>query len=296
MVPAWIARGFGVDLGLQQDRGQPSRRMDLAAVMRRARAYGKPVLVFVVPEDKGENWKRGERFGALLNHGSWDLFLDLALAELVCAKVSEVEAETKTNIDGEAFMLLIDQPPEEELMTRGNPKLEIRRVNPEFVDDLDRAASAGYEEYKKACQRSVINASLLLREELRSVGLSSSAGLRKWVEQAQRILTDKELRHVREYLARDAHIEPELFLKASALILAAAAIADDATEGERLRNLMRSIARENILKDPVAGSRWAQSSGCGVSVEGDPGSNWMVACGMGTVTPLSERFLYFYSQ
>jgi len=50
------------------------------------------------------------------------------------------------------------------------------------------------------------------------------------------------------------------------------------------------------LKDkPPAGTRWANSSGCGITIEGDD-DNMAMGCGMGHVPRKSRRFLYFFTK
>jgi hypothetical protein len=53
--------------------------------------------------------------------------------------------------------------------------------------------------------------------------------------------------------------------------------------------------RARVVRRRILGSRWAVSTGCGVDIEGEDGEQ-MVACGMGSVPPRSQRFLHFFSK
>ena len=53
--------------------------------------------------------------------------------------------------------------------------------------------------------------------------------------------------------------------------------------------------RRRLVEEPPAGARWANSGGCGVSVEGER-SAIAIGCGMGHVPERSRRFLYFFTQ
>jgi hypothetical protein len=54
-------------------------------------------------------------------------------------------------------------------------------------------------------------------------------------------------------------------------------------------------ARARYVKKAPPGTHWANSSGCGMEIEGvrDPDAG-MVACGMGMVPTVSRRFLHYY--
>jgi hypothetical protein len=51
--------------------------------------------------------------------------------------------------------------------------------------------------------------------------------------------------------------------------------------------------RARLVKQRVAGSRWAHASGCGTTIEGEE-DQMRAKCGMGHVPEKARRFLYFY--
>jgi hypothetical protein len=53
--------------------------------------------------------------------------------------------------------------------------------------------------------------------------------------------------------------------------------------------------RKRLKEQPPAGTRWANSSGCGITIEGDD-DNMAMGCGMGHVPRKSRRFLYFFTK
>jgi hypothetical protein len=54
--------------------------------------------------------------------------------------------------------------------------------------------------------------------------------------------------------------------------------------------------RSRWVDAPVPGSYWAQSSGCGTTIEGfETEGEMMMACGMGQVPEKARRFLYLFS-
>jgi hypothetical protein len=60
-----------------------------------------------------------------------------------------------------------------------------------------------------------------------------------------------------------------------------------------LMHALAENARARFVRAPIPGSRWAQSWGCGTTIEGDP-NPIAVDCGMGHVPERSVRFLHFY--
>jgi len=55
-------------------------------------------------------------------------------------------------------------------------------------------------------------------------------------------------------------------------------------------------ARARLVKQRVPGSFWANATGCGSRIEGDPDDSLQPACGMGHVPKKSSRFLYLYAR
>jgi hypothetical protein len=76
-------------------------------------------------------------------------------------------------------------------------------------------------------------------------------------------------------------------------LLVANEIASDQQRAVQLAELAALGAA--VRKSPPAGARWATSLGCGIEIEGAPDSLG-IACGMGYVPAVSQRFLTFYTE
>lgn len=95
--------------------------------------------------------------------------------------------------------------------------------------------------------------------------------------------------------ARIVRIEAAL---AAALARNEAALGWPSTEaGDRRARIaaLAEDARQRLQLAPPRGTRWASSSGCGLTIEGED-CDARVACGMACVPEISRRFLYFFSE
>lgn len=82
---------------------------DLDAAFDRARAAGRALLIFVIPEDLAVRRQRGTVFGAWLNHGSPADLWPLARCEVACATAEDVAQFTGTGAARtEPWLVLID--------------------------------------------------------------------------------------------------------------------------------------------------------------------------------------------
>ena len=70
-----------------------------------------------------------------------------------------------------------------------------------------------------------------------------------------------------------------------------------ATERQIRRERLCAAVRSEVILRQVAGSRWRRGGNCSGDYEHPTKeeAGVIVACGMGMVPPLSERFLTFYS-
>jgi hypothetical protein len=59
---------------------------------------------------------------------------------------------------------------------------------------------------------------------------------------------------------------------------------------------LSDLARAHYVKQPPAGTHWANGGGCGVEVENAPELSDNVDCGMGHVPYRSARFLFFFTR
>jgi hypothetical protein len=94
------------------DAPHPEDALDGLAVVsegfRRAQRAGKPLLVFVIPKDDGQKWRRGRAFGAWLNHGSDEELWPLGLCEVACASMDDLRRLVPTAGTGEPLMILVE--------------------------------------------------------------------------------------------------------------------------------------------------------------------------------------------
>jgi hypothetical protein len=103
--PSMVREAFAQEEGCD---GSPLARVALvAAAFRRARASGRPLLIFVVPAEDGAKWRRGEVFGELINHGSDRDLAPLAGAEVVCATMEDLRRLVPNVGTGEPLMVLV---------------------------------------------------------------------------------------------------------------------------------------------------------------------------------------------
>jgi hypothetical protein len=103
--PAMVRDAFAAEDACD---GSPLARVALvAAGFRRARASGRPLLVFVVPANDGAKWQRGEVFGELINHGSDRDLAPLAGAEVICATMEDLRRLVPNAGAGEPLMVLV---------------------------------------------------------------------------------------------------------------------------------------------------------------------------------------------
>src|SRR5688500_5458982 len=115
-LPSWLGCAFrpggveGDDAFEQEDAkallsgGLPVRLAPFAEAYLRAKSAGKPLLVFVIPENDWLKHDRGTAFGELLNHGDDEDLAALALCEVFCAKVADLH-ELVPGITGEPLMI-----------------------------------------------------------------------------------------------------------------------------------------------------------------------------------------------
>lgn len=96
-------------------------------------------------------------------------------------------------------------------------------------------------------------------------------------------------------MARIARIEAVL---ATALAPSGAALGWPASEASYRAQRIASLAeaaRKRLQVAAPRGTRWASSSGCGTTIEGEDCDS-RVACGMACVPEISRRFLYFFTE
>lgn len=282
-LPAWLAAAFS-----PQD--PEHRDSDRAAALRKAReravARGKPLLVFVVPADP-HLWDRGQLLGAFLNHGGPETLLDLALCEPACATPADIQRVfPKTRVDDSALMVVIEteRPTHTRVVA---PELEAPPAREEFAD---------WQTWQEAAEKHLKERIAKIHATLRDAVAGDPAALAARADAVRPHLTDAERERIEAFVAGTVEeLEAQLLLDAAAVVRMAAAAPRRPEDPERLRNAVATAARSVYVTERIPGSKWATTMGCGVTVEGEKDDGLAIACGMGSVPPLSQRFLYFYS-
>jgi hypothetical protein len=310
--PAWLRRAFGADAASGRECAAPDGREGVrrwrqivSSAYRRAQQAGKPLLAFVVPpledEEREEGWgeliDRGRAFGELLNHGGDDALATLALAEVVCAPMTALRALVPSLPGGHPLMVLLETdgvPARARALDAKLPQL------PAWGDDTGLGLG--------------VTDSWQLRYA------TSQRRDRTWVGQRIRVLAtllDGALRATPQMLLeRAAQSQARLGLapapgatgrsgpaeihRMAAVLLAAAVGLPDGERRSAVAQVAES-ARFVLCRRRVPGSRWANSTGCGVDVERlpdetEPDEGRLVNCGMGHVPEQSSRFLDFLAR
>lgn len=293
-VPDWVAGAFGVS---SQD--PEKKRLDRAAQLRAARqravACGKPLLVLVVPREERQCQDRGQRFGALLNHGGRDVLLDLALCEPACATVAEVQTEFgSVEIEGEPVMLVLEPARSTEGVTAS---WSVTAIAPELATEpkLDEAES--YETYLRADKQYQLDCNAKLAAGLRAAVAETRGALAERADRERMTLAASEHSALDQFFAApDLPLDDDLLVRAAAVVRMAAEAPRRPGDRERLLKFLVAASRRTFVDQRIAGSKWARSLGCGTTIEGDKQGGMAIACGMGHVPEMCQRFLYLFNE
>ncbi|UJR80265.1 hypothetical protein [Sandaracinus amylolyticus] len=277
--PAWMARAFAQS----DDTGLAA----LSEAYRRAQRAGRPLLVIVIPAQRESRWERAGAFGELLNHGPDQAFVDLALAEVVCATMSTLRTLVPQAPAGEPLMVLVE--PEHVPATARAIDGALPEVPEYWIFQRDEEMS--YEE-RVARENTVIDQRIAALTAMVHGALApDDAALRRRAAVALAALPiDRRQRVELAIGTRDVSDR-------AAVALAPAVFASH----REFRDTLRDLGIERWRRGRVPGSRWAIGGGCGTQVElteeerrreGD--TSLMMACGMGHVPERSARFLDWY--
>ena len=102
--PSMITQAFAQT----SERAPADAFSSLEQAWREAQTHGRPMLVLVIPNDPTLNWERGRAFGALINHGSDTAMQSLGLAQLACARMSDMRRLFPNTPSGEPLMFLVE--------------------------------------------------------------------------------------------------------------------------------------------------------------------------------------------
>ncbi|MBK8980208.1 MAG: hypothetical protein IPM29_30270 [Planctomycetes bacterium] len=288
-----------------QDPQDPLRRAggvqvadDLLAAVRRARGFGKPLLVAVIPFERGgpegagippqpagvepSDWpawppysERGLRLGRALRYADDATLAVLATTELVCA--DRAELAQLLDVDGLPDAALLAVEPDGELHVA--------------IDELPTIDLASDREPRQPDPRAEDKARAAAR-------LFGSALRRALYGDAGRVARRLAVHRQRlgpaaiVFERPDQGTDDDLRRCAPLYYAAASAVADPA---ERARWIARlaSLSRALWIDAGPVGARWAESSGCGSDYVDGRGAPLGIACGMGFVPPVNSLFLAF---
>ncbi|MCB9869512.1 MAG: hypothetical protein H6837_06625 [Planctomycetes bacterium] len=301
-LPGWMAAAFGPGRPDEQD-GKPAqqekekeldRAHALRAAHRRAASRGKPLLVFVVPDNQNARYDRGGRLGALLNHGGREVLFDLACCELACATVAEIRTEFGFDkLSGEPLMLCIELPT---ATTQAKAPTCAAIEVPKTPFPQRIAGRGSSEEQEKRYTAHEKREVQKVAAALHKVIAPDPGALGTRADRVRSRLAADEREAIESYVATGKPLTTELCVHAAPILRVAALAPRRKGDGKRILDTLEKAATETILKRRIAGSKWAKTFGCGSTIEGEQKDAPGVACGMGRVTPLANRFLWFFTR
>ena len=278
-IPHWLAHAFGLGHG---GGDEAPEIVDPACLVD---GDGRRLLlVLIVPVDDGTKRPRGEALGAWLNHGTDAQIAPLAAIDLLCAPASEIESLGGEPVEGEPWAVLIDRrdghtvPIDLDLPSHG----ELMK-NADDVDSPD--------EWRKLDLRASLD-----RIELLATALMDPVreGLKRSAEDDRARLGAGKLEALRAAVTDRGAVPAHVLDEGAGVLLVEAADPTSGLEQARVDSLLADVARRRFVVRRVPGSRWANSRGCGVQVEGE--EPVFIGCGMGNVPQLSQRFLYWFTE
>ncbi|MCA9658336.1 MAG: hypothetical protein KC486_08330 [Myxococcales bacterium] len=309
--PLWLSCSFGLDRRAEEELcDEFDVDLDFApsecppqpvagSICKSAPVIGdgcvpRPRLVFVIPDDRELRWQRGRVFGELLNHGDDLNLARLALFDIVCATMDQVNAmpEVTRELRGAPWLVLID--------TTASPASVVALDDP-ALGELAAQESRRGDDVEAIIDRRITVLGSLIAAAIEPAMLDrlAKAEAAQLDGQADGALA-QELRDVVDFT-----MSPRLEVVAAApgsLFKEATRAAKDKDSYDQYLAEERKAAfvprladlsRERLTRSrPPEGARWAYSGGCGVRVEGSR-SNVAVGCGMGHVPERSRRFLSF---
>ena len=258
----------------------------------RAMSRGKPLLLLVIPDNAQLASERSRLFGTLLNHGGPDLMLDLAMCELACARTAEAEEILGTEaIDGEPLLLLFDfKAPGTKPVRKPLP---FTTIDPKLLREKERIGH-DYKSVLAAQNRHAITNNARIATALMKALAADAGALAIRADRVRVRLADEDRASIQSFVDGERSIRPELAIHAAAILRMSALVQGRGDDDERILGAIRSAVKKVFVKQHIADSRWAHSSGCGVSIEGD--SALRVGSGGGHVSAPSKRFFYHCDQ
>lgn len=276
-IPPFLRTAFAAD----ERRRKDLERAAFEPSLERARALGKPLLVFVVPRDAALRRDRGLAFAQAFTYGPPSFLAELALCELTALEM--VDAPRWLQSAAEPLLVLVEPD-----------GIAFRRIDA----TLPREAAASWDEPETAYEASVEKRVQTIAAVLHEAIAPNGSVLDSRARSAAAALPSAEVREAR---SNASSLAPAALLRAAAIVLRDARRGGGPVGPRRDPNGIPAPEVERRLAEAVRseklrpeGTRWGSSYGCGEQIEGEPDS--MVLCGMGHVPARSARFLHFLSR
>lgn len=267
----------------------PSERLTaLFEAYRRARRHARPLLVILVPSEPSQYGWVGGAWGEYLNHGTEPQLAPLALFEPACATADDLAKLAPQAEVGPTtrFVVLGTDAVPATAKAYGVP-LPKRPGGYYGQDGYEALAEAAIDGRITALAGLVAEAARdrkdtfvmpkELMTELTGIVAESMRDGQDSLTTPKRTMFEPEDVNVERYpgwaWSRAARYDP----------------------AGRVTERLADVARARFRDEPIPGSRWARSTGCGLRVEGAT-DNVAIGCGMGHTPRRSARFLYFYEK
>jgi hypothetical protein len=286
-----------------QGSGAPANAR-LRRALDRAREVGKPLLVVVAPSSPEARYEVGYLLSHAFEVGGAELRADLALCEVTCADRAQLTALAGDVPEG-AVLGLIEH--HRGALAWTTIAVELGASPAEFWSTSDDVLRG----------RAARNAGRL------RAAIAGEPVLAERVAAADRALPDAFVAELQERLGRRSAISVADVDRAAALVRGA-------NYDGRWTHVLAAAATLRIWETPPSGSRWAAETGCGGPdlefLDGDddavrhdlsrralgrpplpkdangrpiappgPPPSLGALCGMGSVSGISRRFLFFYT-
>ncbi len=254
--------------------------------LRRGRDRGKPVAVFVVPEDAGLRDERAALLGTLIDLGPDRALAVLAMVEVVCAPLVTVQCvvpNAPSESPGRVPLMLLIDPGATTVTSLPSPL---------HSDEVCPPASAAA--VAAPCHARVTRALCArLIAPLRRAVIGS--GFARRVRRNAAALGRERATEVRAAAADGGSSLSTALVDDAALLLleSARATGDTDVRGRAIARLA-AAGRARLQNHPPPGARWARFDGCvRYAHENDDDLPSGMSCGLGGTPFLAARFLFF---
>jgi hypothetical protein len=281
----WLG-AFGVQSEQEPQEPRPAkpapraREQHLRDAAAKAKEHGKPLMVFVVPDDATQARARGTWLGSWIVIGGERARLDLATTVPAAASAAEIAAVCRVTLPSPPPPIVLIDPTN--VADAGKP---VASTNVEFVLGGDWPQTVAALE-----PLTLAVAGALARQ---------AGGVDELARRAHARLADDHKQQLAEWLGGGGPPSSELIVRAAACVRCRAADLPDNRRGLVLASLNAAIERE-LVQRRVPGTKWAQGHGCGHDVENpdtaEERGNGGIECGRGHVPAPCRRFLLFYTK